>query len=840
MNGSLYWITESLPGLLWFAVIYAALGVPAALVALPQRNWSDRAAVGALAMAFAPALLTAWLFILGSLGAALNTALMRPAPLLAGCAVIATVLWGGVSWKRAKGQTIFDERTGQALSLQPSDKILFGVLLLLLSLAVFLRWVTTAYWPFTAYDTLWVYGYQGRLYALNGLIPTTIGYYPPFMSLQYASAQILFGINDHAARMTIPFLHIGGILAAYLLGQKLFDRRTGWALAALWGLYPHVGAWAHIGDLEIPLAFLFTLAAAFFLEAWRDAAETTNRRAALIAGAALGIALWTKPTAGAFVWGVALLVGVELIRAIFKATHRPVFLRRFMTAFYTGMACVPLGGAWYVRNILLGHDPVDFPPASWLTKATRSGDLLGWLLLALIVLLVASLLWRRPPRETLILGIGTALITLGAVPSMPWYAPARLDPPMSYITLGEGLLIGAGVVLLAGLMMYRWTYLAPHARQAWATIGAAMLLALPYFITWFFSYSYHYRLSFAIVPLLMLPLAVLIEQLWSTQWQAKNEGLARQPPTGWKTILAAIVVIVMAVPGITATITEAARQDDWLWEDRYPDDTARYKEHAPDMMLLRDTLEAYKRDNGKTPVIVAPGEQRLPFFYPELTIVTDTLPTRLEELEDFTHYIYGTQPEWRYQDESIPPDENQIVASLGRKDVMLQTMSYNDGIFRYEVYEPHLEARKTLAMDYLAPVSEEVVYGSTVQWTDYIFSSSEFGNSIFYDLAFRAVAQPTVDLTLSLALVHVETGEEVYRTTTCFAPGQYGCYRAVLWDEGEIVTTSGKLIGASETQGFPPGDYVLRVGVYEGSGRPWPVVVDGDSRPYYDLAGFRK
>src|SRR5690606_40143243 len=59
------------------------------------------------------------------------------------------------------------------------------------------------------------------------------------ISLQYASAQILFGINDHAARMTIPFLHIGGILAAYLLGRVMFGRRTGWALAALWGLYPH-------------------------------------------------------------------------------------------------------------------------------------------------------------------------------------------------------------------------------------------------------------------------------------------------------------------------------------------------------------------------------------------------------------------------------------------------------------------------------------------------------------------------------------------------------------------------------------------------------------------------
>ena len=35
--------------------------------------------------------------------------------------------------------------------------------------------------------------------------------------------------------------------------------------------------------------------------------------------------------------------------------------------------------------------------------------------------------------------------------------------------------------------------------------GWMYLLALPYFITWFYSYSYHYRLSFAIVPLMLMP-----------------------------------------------------------------------------------------------------------------------------------------------------------------------------------------------------------------------------------------------------------------------------------------------------------------------------------------------
>jgi len=853
MNGSLYWITESLPGLLWFALVYGLLGLPAALFVLPRRQWSDRAAVGALAIAFAPALLTLWLFVLGTLGAALNTPLMTPAPMLIGCGVMALALWGGV-WR--KWPTPLEARAHYIAPLRNSDKTLVGLLLCLLVIAVFLRWITTAYWPFTGYDTLWVYGYQGRLYALKGLIPTTIGYYPPFISLQYASAQILFGINDHAARMTIPFLHIGGILAAYLLGRGLFGRRAGWVLAALWGLYPHVGAWAQIGDLEIPLAFLVTLFVAFFLQAWREAAETTNRRAALTAGLVLGIALWTKPTAGAFVWGVGLLVLVEFVRTIVQEKGKaclaptesqwPVFRRRFMIAVYTGVACAPLGGLWYVRNLLLGHHAVDFPPSSWLTKATRSGDLLGWLLVGLLVLLIANLIWRRPQRETLILGIGTALITLGAVPSMPWYAPLRVDPPLSYISLAEGVLIGIGGLLLAGLLLYRWFSLSSDARSRWATIGAALLLALPYFMTWFFSYSYHYRLSFAIVPLMLLPLAALLGLLWPMEELKTLDKTvdARLIPKSvsqrWRIIFIGAVVIFLAIAGITSTITDAARDQDWLWVDRYPDDSARYREHVPEMMLLRDTFEAYKRDNGRIPVIIAPGEQRLQFFYPELTIISNTVPTRLDELAGATHYIYGTQPEWRYQDEHLATEQNQIVAALGRKDLMYHNLSYDDGIFRYEVYEIHLEARETPALTYLTPLPHQVDYGGVVAWTDYAVSNGQFGNTIFADLAFRVIKRPTQEMTLRLSFVEVATGKVVYTMDTCIAPNPYGCYRAPLWDEGETMITSLKIIGDSDAGDFPRGDYALRLEFVGADGQSLSVTVDGVSQASYDLPGFHQ
>ena len=62
------WLIETLrayPALLW---MFLGVGRPWALVALPRRDWRDRALVACLALAFGPALLTAWMFVLGTLG----------------------------------------------------------------------------------------------------------------------------------------------------------------------------------------------------------------------------------------------------------------------------------------------------------------------------------------------------------------------------------------------------------------------------------------------------------------------------------------------------------------------------------------------------------------------------------------------------------------------------------------------------------------------------------------------------------------------------------------------------------------------------------------------------
>ena len=306
----MYWINEALRGLppvLWMCI---GLGLPWALALLSTKGWQSRALVAALALALGPALMSAWMLALGVVGAEIDTPMLNRAWIIGGSIVISGAgCW--IAWRKRPHDS--PNRASSPLAID--EKLIVAMI----TVALALRLIHIAFWPFTWYDSLWVYGYQGRIYFLEGLIPHSIDYYPQFLQLQYAYVQIVIGaINDHAARMVLPTLHLGSILAAYLLGERLISRRAGLFAAGLWSLHPFVGQWSTIGDLEIPLTFSFTLAAVFFLRAWFALDdERERRRHALIAGLLLGIALFTKPTAAAFVWGVLILLAADLARVRF-------------------------------------------------------------------------------------------------------------------------------------------------------------------------------------------------------------------------------------------------------------------------------------------------------------------------------------------------------------------------------------------------------------------------------------------------------------------------------------------------------------------------------------------
>ncbi len=792
-----YWLTSTLaatPAFLW---VFLGLGLPWALAVLPRKDWRDRALVACLSLALGPALLTAWMFALGTLGTASNPLLRFD--LVFGGTVVLAALGGALAWRRRRASLPPpDART----PLDAIEKLLIA----LIAAAIVVRWLGIAYWTFTAYDALWVYGYEGRLYALFGSIPTTIGYYPQFLPLQFTYAQLAVGgIDDHAARAGLIFLHVGSILATYVLGSRLFNRRTGIFAAALWALYPHVGEWSRFGDLEIPLTFSFTLASAFFLMAWTG--QAPRRHYTLLAGLVLGVALWTKPTAGAFVFGVILLLILELVRVRLNVR---AWLPRFEVAALTGLAALPLGGVWYVRNVLLGHPAVNFPPPFWQTLAQQSGAEFGWLLLALLVLLAYLFFGARGnhPNAPLVV-IGLILIALGMLPSI--FTPRR-------ITALEWIAIAAGGGIL-------YSVLARHIRGHWnreqrsaaERVGWALALAAPYFVTWFISYSYHYRLSFAIVPLLLLPTAVILAD-WLKPTAATTRRLAVR-----------IAIVLISLPAIANPLYDPNAGWDWLWTDKLPDDFARYESGNAALMNVVEGFEVYKREQTTPLTVVAPGVKRLPFFFPLDDIRIETTPTTFDALEGVVYFV-DSAPEGVGAYETVPLIENQVLSALNRADVMRPAWGMDDGIFRYQVYELHLDNRFVKPETIHVPARGDVVFGNFARFLGHSISGNTFweGRELSLTLYWQAIAPAPDDYTIYIHL-RDRAGNVLAAWDGPVARSEDGqrYYSTRVWEPKEFITDPRAL---RLTQPDTPlgDDYQMVIGMYNAvTGERVPLTING-------------
>ena len=811
-----YWIADTLAATPLFAWIFFGLGVPYALLLLPRPDWVRRAEVLALAFAVGPALLTAYMFGLSTLG--VNYTRVN---VLGGIVVLAMVgaLW---VWRKAQSATSPQIQGGETTAGRQAGFGVDGWLLIgLITVALIVRWVVIAYWPFTAYDSLWVYGYEGRLYALLGHIPTSIGYYPQFMPLQYAYAQLFFGINDHAARAGLIFLHVGSILAAYGLGSRLFNRRVGLLLAAIWALHPHLGEWSRAGDLEIPLAYLFTLAAAYYLTAWRS----LNRRYALIAGAMLGIGLWIKPTMGAFLLGMALMGLFELLRVRFDFKR---LLLRLQIALITGMAAVPLGAVWYFRNLLLGHNPVDFPSGFWQTLAAQSGVEFGWVLLALLLALVYLLTRRDRPNMALFL-VG-ALLIVGALIStlLPywalslqaifpdwlwletWLAPARR------LTTVEWAALFAGAGVIAGALWRYWR--GRGLPESVAQLGWAAALALPYAVVWFFFYSYHYRLSFAVVPLLILPSAALLA-MW-----IKPERMRRT-----FSVVYFVVLALLGVPGVVAAVYDTFGGWDYMQTDKYTDDVARYRSGNGALMSVVDGLQVWLDEHpGETLTVNAPGVDRLPFFFPLHNINVDEAPTRLSDVEDAAYLVYGL-PETRGEYQNIPITDNQVIGALSRVDVARRAWGFDDGIFRYDVYEWSLDNR-WIAPQPNGPETRAVVFGGIVRYLGYDIGSFYLGpqRRVIGHTYWQVLESAPQDLSLFMHLLDAQ-GNLITNWDNPIGRGERGYYSSQVWEAGEFLTDEREFpVSADSAQQWVGGPYRLVIGWYDpATNTRLPVVIEG-------------
>ncbi|MYD09329.1 MAG: glycosyltransferase family 39 protein [Chloroflexi bacterium] len=817
---TLYWIEESLAGLLPGLWMVGGVGLPWALAALSARQWRSRALAAALALALGPAWLTAWMLILGVLGAQLDLRLLTAEWVLIGSLII-SVAGAAIAWRKRRRYASAPRQEHSPLAFD--EKLLVAMI----AIAVALRLIHTAFWPFTVYDALWVYGSQARLFFLEGMIPTDIGYYPQFVQLQFAYVQLMIGaISDHAARMVIPLMHIGSILAAYLLGERTVSRRVGLITAALWSLHPYVGQWAYRGDLEIPLTFTLTMTAMFFLSAWREDNDYTARRAdARLAGIMLGIALFTKPTAGAFVWGILLLLAVELIRSRFDPGR---WLARFRLALWTGLACLPMGLVWYARNLLLGHEAITLPKAIWLTRALRNGDYLAPLLVAaLIACLALALRHRLRRRELTAVGIGVALVVAGALASNAVLFPARVDPPASYLRAEEALGIALGLLLIAfGLRETVARLISPRAAPPLIAVFWALLLALPYFATFYISYSYHFRLGFAVWPLLCLPSAVGLAAIFRRdkiqRWRA---GFRRAYH---------VALLLVCLPGTVAAATNSNWNTIWLLRDELDDDFKKYEVFNPSLMQVVLGLQGDANSFAREPIVLAPGEERLPFFFPQMRIV-DAAATTLDDLEALgaTHFVYGAKAREAYLAAGVNPIETQLIASLGRHKLFEKVRAHYHGTFSYELYRVgDLSRRRRLPDKFSA--DEQGVAGNVFGDRLRVFSRGAFPAQIHkttpitLQLTWQAMRKLDQDYQFVLHLLEADNGAlaQAWRLTT--AAHRHGYYATSHWDIGEYVNDRQILYLDSETDRKRGAEYMFALAVWDPQAHRYlPLFVDG-------------
>lgn len=812
----------ALPAIIW---VIAALGIPWALIVLPRRDWFDRPLVACLALAFGPALLTAWMLVLGLLGSDDNpdagatrnpmqtlvvnhtggVDMLQPLNILAGTLVIAIAGMILLIWKIRN--TSAPENPALKNPLAFDERLLIGLIVV----ATVARWVITSWLPFGSWDPLWVYGYQARIYTLIGYIPADIGYYPQFLPLQYAYMQIVAagGIDDHAARAVLPFLQVGSILAVYVLGSRLFNRRTGIIAAALWALYPHFGYWTRVGDLEIPVTFAFTGAAAFFLMAWFARADAfLRRRYALIAGLFFGVAMWTKPTAGAFALGVGLLAGVELLRLRFDFR---AWWPRFEVALITAAACIPLGAVWYARNVLIGHAAVNFPPAFWLTQAMRSGAEFGWPLLALGVLLAYLYVGPVRARPSLHVGLaGAILLAAGLAPTI--IVPARMDG------IDWAFTIAGAAVFAVMLRRYARQHLTDEGRAILMRVGAGFALALPYFVTWFHSYSYHYRLSFAIVPLMLLPTAVILAR-WFTAERVAGWNLPRRA-------VYVVVLVAVSLPGVVVAVYDEVRGFDWLRDDAMSREMAQ----AGSLQGAVRTLQAYIDAGNEPPVVIAPGVQQLPFFFPLMEIRIVETPRSLNALPAHaTHFIRSQEMLLAYAaDGSGAPYQNQMLTSLPRENVARLAGTFSDPSFFYEVYELHVDDRfEPVPVE--TPADGEVIYGEFARYIGHTLDAASI-DAGYVDLTmiWRGMGGAPRDYSIYVHLIHPdEPGDVLAGADGPIVPTRYGHYATLYWEADEYIIDRRRI--SLDGVALEPGrEYRIRVGFYDlVSGERAPVQVDG-------------
>jgi hypothetical protein len=410
---------------------------------------------------------------------------------------------------------------------------------------------------------------------------------------------------------------------------------------------------------------------------------------------------------------------------------------------------------------------------------------------------------------------GLLLVLAGLLPSI--ITPHRMG-------VVEWVLLAVGAVILFRVV---WPIIRADEkmRSMVVKIGWALLLALPYFVTWFYSYSYHYRLSFPIVPLMILPTAVILAY-WIKP--AQIQGLYRSAYLS--------VLVVLALPAIFIPLYDVNAGWDWLWTDKLPGDMARYRSGNDALTWVVEGLQIYRDEHPNAPlVVVAPGVKRLPFFFPLEDINIDDTPTHFNELEGVTYFI-DSSPEGTgaYGETGLPDLRNQVISSLSRREydagsLIRHAWWKDDGIFRYDVYELNLEKR-FINPQMIHDPAEPVIFGDFVRFRGHGIGADTLwpGRPVQMQLYWEVLDTPTDDF---MIYVHLRDADGNVKAAwdgpvTNTEDGRY--YSTLVWEPGEFIRDD-RLLKLTDQSVPANEDYSIWIGFYNlQTNERVPVTVDGE------------
>ena len=225
----------------------------------------------------------------------------------------------------------------------------------------------SVYWPFSRNDTIGIYAHFGRSMAENRTLPALPGNltvyeaYPMLMPLAYTYGYLASGwLNDSLAAVFPALLSVGCLAAVFTLATLMHSQRAGWLAIILLALTPTFSSWASSGYVDLPMAYFYTLAAIFVWRLW----HSDHWSDAVLAGASIGLAAWTKNAALVAIplFGLWLLWG--------RLRERIGWESILLSVFICGLIALP----WYIRNWL--DAGLILPPTAWTEQAQQNIDTL--------------------------------------------------------------------------------------------------------------------------------------------------------------------------------------------------------------------------------------------------------------------------------------------------------------------------------------------------------------------------------------------------------------------------------------------------------------------------------